>query len=309
MISKLLRVAIMFVLVFGVTMLAKSEVASAGSVVGEAAQSGTAQVEGYVWNDANRDGLQEAGEVGIENVTVNLYDSSNVLADTTLTDPNGLYQFNSLTPGDYYVSFVRPAGYLISPQGKGRDDAVDSDAHVLTGKTALKTFVAGGNTLNWDVGFYKLINFLGNVKPGTVKPPPPFVKACENGVFSVGGAVTLEIKDLKPDYCIEALLWNHAFSVGRIPKDAGKVLAYIGFVRIYHHSRLVHELPAEDGTIKACFAIPLGKQAQIYFLDFYGPRFGNRTGQPSWEKVDTTVENGIACAFVQKSGAYALIGK
>ena len=145
--------------------------------------------------------------------------------------------------------------------------------------------------------------------PGTVKPPPSSIEICENGVFSVGGVITLEITDLKPGYCVEAFLWNHAFAIGRIPDDAGQALAHLGFLRIYLNGRLIYELPQEDGTIEICYAIPPEKQAQIYFYDFYGPRFGEQTGQPSWEKADTTVENNIACAFAQVSGVYALIGK
>jgi hypothetical protein len=51
------------------------------------------------------------------------------------------------------------------------------------------------------------------------------------------------------------------------------------------------------------------QQAQIYFFNFYGPRFGMRTGQPSWEPLATTVTDSVACAAAQTSGAYALIGK
>jgi hypothetical protein len=61
--------------------------------------------------------------------------------------------------------------------------------------------------------------------------------------------------------------------------------------------------------VQICYAAPPDKTVQIYFYDFYGPRFGERTGQPSWEPLETTVENGMACTAVQTSGAYALIGK
>ena len=186
---------------------------------------------------------------------------------------------------------------------------------VLTGIVLLaknKTAWAGSATRTdqvADLGQVELSAPLIGSGPGSVKPPPASVKGCKTGIFSVGGAITLEINDLKPGYCVEADLWNPNFGLGRIPDDAGKVLAHMGFIRIYYHGSLIYELPAEDGTIEICFAIPPKKQAQIYFYDFYGPRFEKRIGPPTWDVVDNTIENSIACTFAQKSGVYALIGK
>lgn len=143
---------------------------------------------------------------------------------------------------------------------------------------------------------------------GTVKPPPPEIVICEEGVHSVGGVSTLEVNNLTPGYCLAAFLRNHAFSLGRIPDGAGEVLAPITFMRVFYHGRPVYELPEEDGQAEICYAIPPGMTGQIYFLNFYGPRFGERSGQPSWEPLETTVSDGIACAAAQTTGAYALIG-
>jgi hypothetical protein len=145
--------------------------------------------------------------------------------------------------------------------------------------------------------------------PGSVKPPPAELTLCEDGFKSVGGVSTLEVTNLAPGYCLVAFLRNHAFAIGRIPDGAGKVLAHITFLRVFYHGKLVYELPVEDGQVEICYAVPPGKEAQIYFLDFYGPRFGERTGQPSWEPLETTVDGGMACAAAQTSGSYALIGE
>jgi hypothetical protein len=144
---------------------------------------------------------------------------------------------------------------------------------------------------------------------GTVKPPPPDITICEEGIHSVGGVSTLEVNNLAPGYCLAAFLRNHAFAVGRIPPGAGEILAPITFLRVFHDGELVHELPVEDGQVEICYAVPPGSTAQIYFLNFYSPRFGERTGQPSWELLETTVSDGIACAAAQTTGAYALIGQ
>ncbi|NUQ84511.1 MAG: hypothetical protein HUU11_07345 [Anaerolineales bacterium] len=148
--------------------------------------------------------------------------------------------------------------------------------------------------------------------PGSVKPPPRHFKACKDGLYSVGGVVTIEIKNLKPGYCIEAVLWNPRFQFKRIPDEAGKVLAHMLFLRVYYQGRLTYELPIEDGSVEACYAVPPEKQAQFYFYDFYGVRFKKLTHPPkTWEALETRVDadNKTACAFTQVSGVYALVGK
>ncbi|HEX5944207.1 MAG TPA: SdrD B-like domain-containing protein [Anaerolineales bacterium] len=303
-----LRMVIVIVVVTSVAMLAKNKVAWAGDARREAAQADLANLKGFVWNDADQDGLQDAGESGLANVTVNLYDKAKAFVNAALTDQTGHYQFEKLAAGDYYLDFVAPAGFAISPKDQSQDEALDSDADSVTGETSLTTLVAGENTLAWDVGLYTPGSPPGP-EPGTVKPPPGDITICEEGVHSVGGVSTLEVNDLAPGYCLVAFLRDHAFAVGRIPDGAGTVLADITFLRVFYQGRLVHELPEEDGQVKICYSVLAVDTAQIYFFDFYGPRSGERSGQPSWEPLETTVDGGKACAAAQTTGAYALIGK
>ena len=54
----------------------------------------------FVWDDQNEDGIQDAGEPGVQGVTVRLYDGNgNQLAQTT-TNSNGEYLFDGLLAGD-----------------------------------------------------------------------------------------------------------------------------------------------------------------------------------------------------------------
>ena len=108
-----------------------------------------------VWEDTNKNGIQDAGESGIANVTVKLYTMCRTLVATTTTNSSGIYSFTNLTPGDYYVEFTKPTGYTFSPKDAGSDDAKDSDADVTTGKTICTTLTAGENDLTWDAGLYK----------------------------------------------------------------------------------------------------------------------------------------------------------
>jgi protocatechuate 3,4-dioxygenase beta subunit len=107
------------------------------------------------------DGLQDFGEPGIGNVTIQLFDSNNVLTATTTTDANGFYSFNDLAPGDYNVTFLLPTGYSFTHDNVGADDARDSDADLVTGSTAVTTLTAGENDLTWDAGLYQQLH-LGN---------------------------------------------------------------------------------------------------------------------------------------------------
>jgi choice-of-anchor A domain-containing protein/uncharacterized repeat protein (TIGR01451 family) len=116
-----------------------------------------------VWNDVNHNGIQDAGEAGISNVTVKLYSCDNVLKSTTTTDASGVYHFTNLLPGDYYVEFVLPSGYTFSPADQGGNDAMDSDANTTTGKSICTTLTAGETDNSWDAGMYQTPPELGSI--------------------------------------------------------------------------------------------------------------------------------------------------
>jgi hypothetical protein len=302
------RLLIVIALFSGIVLLSGSGSARAGGTAQWVSQSGTANLTGLVWEDKDRDGLQDIGESGIPNVNVELYDSNKVLVTMVLTDTNGQYKFEGLAPGNYSVHFIVPAGLAISQKDQGRNEAVDSDADLDTAETAPVTLTAGENTHLWDAGLYTSAGLLARHDPGTVKPPPRTAVICKSGVTSLGGISTLKVSNLAKGYCLFATLWKHNFAVGRIPDGAGKILTDITFLGIFKNGRFVSDLPTDKGQVQICYAAPPGKTVQIYFLDFYGPRFG-RPGQRNWVPLETTVANGLACAPAQSSGAYALIGK
>jgi hypothetical protein len=51
------------------------------------------EIGNRIWNDKDKDGIQDAGEIGIANITVELYDGT-TLVGTTTTDVNGNWYFN-----------------------------------------------------------------------------------------------------------------------------------------------------------------------------------------------------------------------
>ncbi|MDO5375736.1 MAG: SdrD B-like domain-containing protein, partial [Staphylococcus rostri] len=101
-----------------------------------------------VWEDTNKDGIQDANEPGIANVTVVLKDEQGAEVSTTTTDANGHYLFDQLKQGHYTVEFVTPEGYTPTLANQGSDDANDSDG------STVEVDLHKSN-LTVDAGFYK----------------------------------------------------------------------------------------------------------------------------------------------------------
>jgi hypothetical protein len=68
-------------------------------------------IYGLVWNDLDRDGVQDAGEPPLARAEVRLKDASHVLLGFWKTQADGAYTFANLSPGDYLVSEKDPYGY------------------------------------------------------------------------------------------------------------------------------------------------------------------------------------------------------
>ncbi|MBC6162206.1 hypothetical protein HB999_01930 [Listeria booriae] len=71
----------------------------------------TGQIRSTVFNDLNKNGTQEVGESGVAGASVTLYSNTGAVVETTTTDANGLYKFETITPGTYYVKVTPPTGY------------------------------------------------------------------------------------------------------------------------------------------------------------------------------------------------------
>jgi hypothetical protein len=89
-----------------------------------------ASIGNFVWSDLDRDGDQDAGEPGIQGITVTLLDSGGSAVGTTTTDATGYYAFTNLQPGTYAVQFPLTAGAssVLTGIDLGGDDTLDSDA-------------------------------------------------------------------------------------------------------------------------------------------------------------------------------------
>jgi hypothetical protein len=119
------------------------------------------QIGGFVYFDQNNNGVKDAGEQGIANVTVYL---SGMNAQGTRvnqavqTNPDGSYNFGVLYPGSYILSDQQPAGYLPGQVTLGNLGGTQDPSHLFV--------TLGANATGTDYNF-------GNVLPTPPPPPPP----------------------------------------------------------------------------------------------------------------------------------------
>ena len=131
----------------------------------------TGSIGDFVWKDANNNGVQDASEVGVKDVQVELYAAVNgqpsgSAIKTTTTDATGKYLFDKLPKGDYIVRFVTstlPANCALSTKPRsGTDTTKDSDANPTTGFTPVISIdpdvPSKKDNLTVDAGLYTTNN-------------------------------------------------------------------------------------------------------------------------------------------------------
>ncbi|MBT2853124.1 SdrD B-like domain-containing protein, partial [Staphylococcus coagulans] len=103
-----------------------------------------------VWEDTNKNGIQDKDEKGVQGVLINVFNSKNQLVDTVTTNEKGEYSVPNLPNGDYKVEFKNiPAGYVVSPTEQGNDISVDSN-----GLSSVIT-IKDQDNLTADLGIYQ----------------------------------------------------------------------------------------------------------------------------------------------------------
>jgi hypothetical protein len=138
-------------------------------------------IVGTVFDDANNNGVQDAGESGISGAVVTL-DTFNV----TFTDENGNFWFDVSQSGTYEIAVQIPPGTEPSPTDVG-DDASDSDgaADEFGNSVVTVDVTVPGSIVDVDFGFStsQVVN-PGTGTPGYWKNHP---EAWPVDVINVGG--------------------------------------------------------------------------------------------------------------------------
>lgn len=146
----------------------------------------TGSIGDLVWNDANNNGQQDAGEPIFASAVLTL---SGEAAGTTSTSASGIYSFENLCRGNYTVCVDAPSGFQPSPDNVG-DDASDSDGIVngLGQSCANVTLAAHSTTDNTiDFGFWERpVQGPGTGTPGYWKNHP---EAWPVDEITIGGVV------------------------------------------------------------------------------------------------------------------------
>ncbi|MDD4051901.1 MAG: SdrD B-like domain-containing protein, partial [candidate division Zixibacteria bacterium] len=127
-----------------------------GSGLGQNNPQSPSMLGNRVWNDVDKDGLQDDTlvEPGIAGVSVSLYTCADARVSTVVTNTKGLYFFPMLQPGTYYIKYTLPQGYVFAPKDAG-PDSLDSDVDPTTGKTDCLTLAISTSDLTWDAGLYQ----------------------------------------------------------------------------------------------------------------------------------------------------------
>lgn len=116
-----------------------------------------AKVGNFVWNDVNKNGIQDTDEAGIANVVVTITGTDingNEVTRTVKTDETGMYMFDGLVPGDYKLTFSTPSGFRPTIQNEGIDDTQDSDIVPATGMTVIVSLDYGEYNETLDAGYF-----------------------------------------------------------------------------------------------------------------------------------------------------------
>ena len=119
------------------------------------------QIGDFVWMDTNGNGLQDAGELGINGVAVELYSdvdgyTTPIQTTTTVNSPSsqpGYYLFDGLRQGNYKVKFPVDATHQLTLQKQGTNPAIDSDPNQTTGWTDVIALLDDQNLLTIDAGY------------------------------------------------------------------------------------------------------------------------------------------------------------
>ena len=115
-----------------------------------------AEIGDQVFLDENNNGINDEGEPGISDVTVNLIDADGNVVDTTTTDDDGNFLF-STPPGTFMVEFVAPDGLSPTQAFQGDDTSVDSNADPATGLSEAVTLGPGDSDLTIDAGLVEFV--------------------------------------------------------------------------------------------------------------------------------------------------------
>ncbi len=183
-----------------------------------------ASIGDFVWDDLDRDGVQDVGEPGIADAEVQLtitWPGGGTTILTTQTDANGFYSFGNLLLDEdfngagggeptFEVAFIPPGTYAPTAEDQGGNDDLDSD-----GLSEPAAPVQGEAITNIDSGFKQVVQ-IGDTLwydwdgDGVQDADEPgiagVVVELDNGSCTVGGDCPTATTDANGNYFFDDLL-------------------------------------------------------------------------------------------------------
>jgi low affinity Fe/Cu permease len=187
---------------------------------------GNGGIGDFVWNDLNGNGIQDAGEPGINGVKVTITFQDGT-TDQTYTDTynpaagsgsnanapqyDGYYNFINLGGGTFKITFETPSGLHPSPAKQGNDDTKDSDP---VNGVATVTLAPNSSNFNVDAGFTAASTTGGGGQQCFVSPTiPNIANAKSTWKLNADGTVTIKTTFAKTfvdnTYGTNAVGWNN----------------------------------------------------------------------------------------------------
>ena len=231
---------------------------------------------GFVFEDTNHNGVQDAGEPGIEGAHVFLIVGGDTLE--TDTGPDGFYFF-FVPPGTTTQAVVRvPTGMEPSPANVGSDDKTDSDGipDGFGNSVAPPTTLVGLGNSDTDFGFFtSAAPNPGTGTPGYWKNHPD---AWPVSSITVGGVTYTKA---------QAIAW-----LGRVGKDKTTTM---------FSSLVPAMLNVLIGNDSSCVSLAISKANT--WMATYGPVGSNVAASSAawaegeiWHKQMDAYNNGLLCA-------------
>lgn len=142
-----------------------------------------ASISDKLFNDKNQDGIQSVDDPPLANFEVALLDSTGVEITRVTSDVDGLYLFDDLLPGNYFVKVILPdTDWQVSPKDATAENS-DSDINPVSAESDLITLNFNDRLTNVDAGLFLTydLEIIKTIKVGTSSD----VKPGENAIYTL----------------------------------------------------------------------------------------------------------------------------
>ena len=159
------------------------------------------------------------GKVGIEGVTIELYDGEGLLVDTVLTDAQGNYSFEGLAPGTYSILEIQPSEFLDSEESVGTVDGVNVGSHSTNDRFTNIVLGSGDEGVNYDFCEVQPASVGGNVGYNSPDGGKVGIEGVTIQLFDADGNLVADtVTDANGDYLFEGLAPG-TYSIAEIQPD------------------------------------------------------------------------------------------